>query len=68
MKSSNVKYETVIKQGYDPSEGYFYYIEFPDDLLVQLDWNERSKLIAEIKLGVKGNVIVISKEQCQPKT
>lgn len=59
--SSQVKYTTTIKQGYDPVDGYYYFVDIPDNMLKELGWDEKTKLDAEVKLGTKGNVILISR-------
>ena len=57
----NMHFETKIKQDYDVVEGYYYYIELPDELLKELGWKEDNELDLSIKLGTNGNVIVIKK-------
>jgi len=54
-------FETKIKQDYDVVEGYYYYIELPDELIEELGWKEGLELDLSVKLGLNGNVIVISK-------
>jgi len=54
-------FETKIKQDYDVVEGYYYYIELPDELLKELGWEEGNELDLSIKLGTNGNVIVIKR-------
>jgi len=54
-------FETKIKQGYDVVEGYYYFIELPDELMKELGWKEGSEVEMSVKLGLNGNVIVISK-------
>jgi len=54
-------FETKIKQDYDVVEGYYCYIELPDELLKELGWKEGLELDLSVKLGPNGNVIVISR-------
>jgi len=54
-------FETKIKQDYDVVEGYYYYIELPDELIEELGWKEGLELDLSVKLGPNGNVIVISR-------
>lgn len=54
-------FETKIKQGYDVVEGYYYYIELPDELMKELGWKEGLELDLSVKLGPNGNVIVIKR-------
>jgi bifunctional DNA-binding transcriptional regulator/antitoxin component of YhaV-PrlF toxin-antitoxin module len=54
-------FETKIKQDCDVVDGYYYYIELPDELLEELGWKEGSELELSVKLGTHGNVIVIKK-------
>ena len=54
-------FETTIKQGYDIVDGYYYYIDLPDELLNELGWKEGIELELSVKLGPNNNVIVISK-------
>lgn len=56
-------FETTIKQGYDVVEGYYYYIELPDELMKELGWKEGLEVNLSVKLGLNGNVIVISKSK-----
>ena len=60
-KLDNTEYKTVIKQDYDVKQGYFYYIELPNELIKRLLWTENQKLNLSVKLGEKGNVIVMTK-------
>jgi hypothetical protein len=53
---------TEIKQGYDTLEGYYYYVEIPDEMLDSLGWNEKTDLNVDIKMNNKGNVLVISRK------
>lgn len=55
------KYSARIQQGYDAKDGYYYFIQIPDELLKELHWDGNMKLIAEVKLGEKNNVIVVQK-------
>lgn len=57
----NMHFETKIKQDYDVVEGYYCYIELPDELLKELGWKEGLELDLSVKLGPNGNVIVISR-------
>ena len=62
--SSRVKnktYTTKIKQDYDVKEGYFQYIEIPDELLDELGWKEGDKLDFSMKMGTNSNVIVVTR-------
>jgi len=54
-------FETTIKQGYDIVDGYYYYVEFPAELLEELSWKEGTEVEFSVKLGTHGNVIVVSK-------
>jgi len=54
-------FETTIKQGYDIVDGYYYYIDLPDELLEELGWKEGTEVELSVKLGTHGNVIVVSK-------
>jgi len=54
-------FETKIKQDYDVVEGYYYYIELPDELIEELGWKEGLDFDLSVKLGPNGNVIVISR-------
>lgn len=56
------KYTSRIQQGYDPKEGYYYFVEIPEEMLRELHWDGNTKLVAEVKLGERNNVIVISKK------
>lgn len=58
---SGKTYKTKIKQDYDVKTGYFYYMELPDKLIEELGWYEDLKVDVSVKLGDKGNVIVISR-------
>lgn len=60
---SQVKYNTKIQQGYDHVDGYYYFVDIPDEMLEGLGWDEKTKLDAEVKLGTKGNVILISRSE-----
>jgi len=42
----------------DPS----YFITIPDELIEELGWDEETVLVTEMKMGVKGNVIVVSRK------
>lgn len=57
----NMHFETKIKQDYDVVEGYYYYIELPDELIEELGWKEDSEVELSVKLGTHGNVIVIKR-------
>ena len=57
----NMHFETKIKQDYDVVEGYYYYIELPDELIEELGWKEGLDFDLSVKLGPNGNVIVISR-------
>jgi hypothetical protein len=56
-------FKSKIKQGYDVVEGYYYYIELPEELLKELGWKEGLEVDLSVKLGPNGNVIVISKSK-----
>lgn len=58
---TNKTYTTKIKEDYDVKEGYFQYIEIPDELLDELGWKEGDELDFSMKLGVDSNVIVVSR-------
>ena len=58
---TNKTYTTKIKQDYDVKEGYFQYVEIPDELLQELGWKEGDKLNLSVKLGDNGNVIVVTR-------
>ena len=58
---TNKTYIAKIKQDYDVKEGYFQYIEIPDELLQELGWKEGDKLNLSVKLGDNGNVIVVTR-------
>lgn len=60
-KIKSPSYVTQIQQAYDAIEGYYYFVEIPDNMLNELGWSEDTDLNAEVKLGTKGNVIVISR-------
>lgn len=57
----NKTYHANVKQDYDVKEGYFYYIELPNDLISELGWSEGDRVNTSVKLGNKGNVIVVNK-------
>lgn len=61
--SPEVKHITKIQQGYDTKEGYYYFVDIPDNMLDGLGWDDKTKLNAEVKLGNKGNVLVISRSE-----
>ena len=58
---TNKTYIAKIKQDYDVKEGYFQYIEIPDELLHELGWKEGDNLDFSMKMGNNSNVIVVSK-------
>jgi len=60
-KVKSPSYLTQIQQAYDPIHGYYYFVEIPDEMLDEMGWSENIELNAEVKLGAKGNVIVISR-------
>ena len=58
---TNKTYIAKIKQDYDIKEGYFYYIELPNEVTQELHWNEDDKLSLSVRMGHTGNVIVVNK-------
>ena len=60
-RATNKTYITKIKQEYDVKDGYFQYIELPQELLDELGWKEGDKLELSVKLGTQGNVIVVNR-------
>ena len=42
-KLTNKTFKAKIKQDYDIKEGYFYYIELPDEIAQELHWKEDDK-------------------------
>ena len=58
---TNKTYKVKIKEDYDVKEGYFQYVEIPDELLQELGWEEGDKLNLSVKLGDNGNVIVVTR-------
>lgn len=60
-KLENKTYTSKIQQGYDVNEGYYYFVELPQELLDNLGWVENDRLNAQVKLGEVGNVIVVRK-------
>jgi hypothetical protein len=61
MTLKNKVYTTTIKQDYDVKDGYFYYIELPDEILEGLGWQEGTEVELSVKLGTHGNVLVITR-------
>lgn len=57
----NKVYKTKIKQDWDAKEGYFQFIELPQELLDEIGWKEGDKVELSVKLGTKGNVILVNK-------
>ena len=57
----NKVYKTKIKQDWDANQGYFEYVELPQELLDELGWKEGDKLNLSVKLGDNGNVIVVTR-------
>ena len=57
----NKVYKTKIKQDWDANQGYFEYVELPQELLDELGWKEGDNVELSVKLGTKGNVLVVSK-------
>ena len=60
-KIINKTFKAKIKQDYDIKEGYFYYIELPNEVTQELHWNEDDKLSLSVRMGHTGNVIVVNK-------
>jgi len=60
-KLENKIYKSKIKQGYNVKDGYFYYIELPNELIEELGWYEDLRVEVSVKLGDNNNVIVISR-------
>ena len=60
-KIVNKTFKAKIKQDYDIKEGYFYYIELPNEVTQELHWNEDDKLSLSVRMGHTGNVIVVNK-------
>ena len=60
-KLTNKTFKAKIKQDYDIKEGYFYYIELPNEVTQELHWKEDDKLSLSVKMGHTGNVIVVNK-------
>ena len=60
-KLTNKTFKAKIKQDYDIKEGYFYYIELPNEVTQELHWEEDDKLSLSVKMGHTGNVIVVNK-------
>lgn len=60
-KVKSPSYVTQIQQAYDAVEGYYYFVEISDEMLEELGWSENIELNAEVRLAIKGNVIVISR-------
>ena len=58
---TNKTYKVKVKEDYDVKEGYFQYVEIPDELLQELGWKEDDKLNLSVKLGDNGNVIVVTR-------
>ena len=58
---TNKTYKVKVKEDYDVKEGYFQYVEIPDELLQELGWKEGDKLNLSVKLGDNGNVIVVTR-------
>ena len=58
---TNKTYKVKVKEDYDAKEGYFQYVEIPDELLQELGWKEGDKLNLSVKLGDNGNVIVVTR-------
>lgn len=57
----NKAYKSKIKQDYHVKDGYFYYIELPNELIKELGWYEDLKVDVTVKLGEDGNVMVITR-------
>jgi hypothetical protein len=60
-KANNKVYKSKIRQDYDVKDGYFYYIELPNELIKELGWYEDLKVDVTVKLGDNGNVIVVAR-------
>lgn len=60
-KVGNKVYKSKIKQDYNVRDGYFYYIELPNELIDELGWYEDLRVDVTVKLGDHNNVIVVSK-------
>ena len=60
-KLTNKTFKAKIKQDYDIKEGYFYYIELPNEVTQELHWNQDDKLSLSVRMGHTGNVIVVNK-------
>lgn len=59
---SNKSYLEKIRYETDPDSGEeFCFINIPEELLEQVSWKEGTELNLDIKLGPKGNVLVLSK-------
>ena len=58
---TNKTYKVKVKEDYDVKEGYFQYVEIPDELLQELGWKEGDNLDFSMKMGTNSNVIVVSK-------
>jgi len=61
VKAENKVYKSKIKQDYHVKDGYFYYIELPNDLIEELGWYEDLKVEVTVKLGDNNNVMVIAR-------
>jgi formylmethanofuran dehydrogenase subunit D len=60
-KLVNKTFNTKIKEDYDVIEGYIRFIELPEELCKELNWEEGDRIELTTKLGPKNNVIVVNK-------
>ena len=58
VESKTYKCVVEVENELDPS----YFITLPDELIEELGWNEETDLVSEIKMGPRGNVLVVSRK------